>query len=178
MRRHALAGLGQAGLGTVLGFLKCQREAAGWPVSAPAALSPGLIIVNAWYGKFVNDKSRKRERVKVIDVTVPLQCLVKDSKLILTEASKVQHQVTLVTRPQGPAPCDKDSQASAWIAAVQGPQSCQVPANTWPSLPGACVSCLLGSRKRLQAQQSPMAMSGRLQAALRKGLGTSRGLPK
>ncbi|NP_001125345.1 dnaJ homolog subfamily C member 11 [Pongo pygmaeus] len=48
----------------------------------------GLIIVNAWYGKFVNDKSRKSEKVKVIDVTVPLQCLVKDSKLILTEASK------------------------------------------------------------------------------------------
>lgn len=48
----------------------------------------GLIIVNAWYGKFVNDKSRKNERVKVIDVTVPLQCLVKESKLILTEASK------------------------------------------------------------------------------------------
>ncbi|XP_004678543.1 PREDICTED: dnaJ homolog subfamily C member 11 [Condylura cristata] len=48
----------------------------------------GLIIVNAWYGKFVNDRSRKSEKVKVIDVTVPLQCLVKDSKLILTEASK------------------------------------------------------------------------------------------
>nr|XP_025712269.1 dnaJ homolog subfamily C member 11 isoform X3 [Callorhinus ursinus] len=50
----------------------------------------GLIIVNAWYGKFVNDKSKKSEKVKVIDVTVPLQCLVKDSKLILTEASKVR----------------------------------------------------------------------------------------
>ncbi|XP_045402205.1 dnaJ homolog subfamily C member 11 [Lemur catta] len=48
----------------------------------------GLIIVNAWYGKFVNDKSKKNEKAKVIDVTVPLQCLVKDSKLILTEASK------------------------------------------------------------------------------------------
>ncbi|XP_056651871.1 dnaJ homolog subfamily C member 11 isoform X2 [Monodelphis domestica] len=48
----------------------------------------GLIILNAWYGKFVNDKSRKNEKAKVIDVTVPLQCLVKDSKLILTEASK------------------------------------------------------------------------------------------
>ncbi|KAB0343020.1 hypothetical protein FD754_019946 [Muntiacus muntjak] len=48
----------------------------------------GLIIVNAWYGKFVNDKSKKSEKVKVIDVTVPLQCLVKDSKLILTETSK------------------------------------------------------------------------------------------
>ncbi|XP_032157958.1 dnaJ homolog subfamily C member 11 isoform X2 [Mustela erminea] len=48
----------------------------------------GLIIVNAWYGKFVHDKSRKGEKVKVTDVTVPLQCLVKDSKLILTEASK------------------------------------------------------------------------------------------
>lgn len=59
-------------------------------MSALAALSAGLIIVNAWYGKFVNDKSRRNEKVKVIDVTVPLQCLVKDSKLILTEASKVQ----------------------------------------------------------------------------------------
>lgn len=48
----------------------------------------GLIIINAWYGKFVNDKSKKSEKVKVIDVTVPLQCLMKDSKLILTEASK------------------------------------------------------------------------------------------
>lgn len=49
----------------------------------------GLIILNAWYGKFVTDNSRKHERAKVIDVTVPLQCLVKDSKLILTEATKV-----------------------------------------------------------------------------------------
>ncbi|XP_028855094.1 dnaJ homolog subfamily C member 11-like [Denticeps clupeoides] len=48
----------------------------------------GLIILNAWYGKFVMDSSRKNERAKVIDVTVPLQCLVKDSKLILTEAAK------------------------------------------------------------------------------------------
>uniref|UniRef100_A0A8C2KU84 DnaJ (Hsp40) homolog, subfamily C, member 11b n=2 Tax=Cyprinus carpio TaxID=7962 RepID=A0A8C2KU84_CYPCA len=48
----------------------------------------GLIILNAWYGKFVSDNNQKRESAKVIDVTVPLQCLVKDSKLILTEASK------------------------------------------------------------------------------------------
>nr|XP_040059982.1 dnaJ homolog subfamily C member 11-like isoform X1 [Gasterosteus aculeatus aculeatus] len=48
----------------------------------------GLIILNAWYGKFVSDTSLKQEKAKVIDVTVPLQCLVKDSKLILTEASK------------------------------------------------------------------------------------------
>uniref|UniRef100_A0A6Q2YHU9 J domain-containing protein n=1 Tax=Esox lucius TaxID=8010 RepID=A0A6Q2YHU9_ESOLU len=48
----------------------------------------GLIILNAWYGKFVTDSSRRNERAKVIDVTVPLQCLVKDSKLILTEATK------------------------------------------------------------------------------------------
>uniref|UniRef100_A0A7N6FFU9 DnaJ homolog subfamily C member 11 n=1 Tax=Anabas testudineus TaxID=64144 RepID=A0A7N6FFU9_ANATE len=47
-----------------------------------------LIILNAWYGKFVSDTSQKQEKAKVIDVTVPLQCLVKDSKLILTEASK------------------------------------------------------------------------------------------
>ncbi|XP_012678046.1 dnaJ homolog subfamily C member 11 [Clupea harengus] len=48
----------------------------------------GLIILNAWYGKFVTDNSRKNERAKVIDVTVPLQCLVKDSKLFLAESSK------------------------------------------------------------------------------------------
>ncbi|XP_061584619.1 dnaJ homolog subfamily C member 11-like [Cololabis saira] len=48
----------------------------------------GLLILNAWYGKFVSDTSQKKEKAKVIDVTVPLQCLVKDSKLILTEASK------------------------------------------------------------------------------------------
>uniref|UniRef100_A0A3B3ZDU6 Uncharacterized protein n=1 Tax=Periophthalmus magnuspinnatus TaxID=409849 RepID=A0A3B3ZDU6_9GOBI len=48
----------------------------------------GLIILNAWYGKFVTDNSKKHERAKVVDVTVPLQCLVKDSKLILTETAK------------------------------------------------------------------------------------------
>uniref|UniRef100_A0A1A8KAU7 DnaJ homolog subfamily C member 11 n=1 Tax=Nothobranchius kuhntae TaxID=321403 RepID=A0A1A8KAU7_NOTKU len=48
----------------------------------------GLIVLNAWYGKFVSDTSQKQDKAKVIDVTVPLQCLVKDSKLILTEASK------------------------------------------------------------------------------------------
>ncbi|XP_072334174.1 dnaJ homolog subfamily C member 11 isoform X1 [Scyliorhinus torazame] len=49
----------------------------------------GLIITNAWYGKFVTDSSGRNERAKVIDVTVPLQCLVKESKLILTEACKI-----------------------------------------------------------------------------------------
>ncbi|XP_076862258.1 dnaJ homolog subfamily C member 11 [Brachyhypopomus gauderio] len=48
----------------------------------------GLIILNAWYGKFVTDSEQKQKCVQVIDVTVPLQCLVKNSKLILTEASK------------------------------------------------------------------------------------------
>nr|XP_020502526.1 dnaJ homolog subfamily C member 11-like [Labrus bergylta] len=48
----------------------------------------GLIILNAWYGKFVSDTSQRQEKAKVIDVTVPLQCIVKDSKLILTESSK------------------------------------------------------------------------------------------
>lgn len=65
------------------------RLSAGPSPTHCLTLSSGLIIVNAWYGKFVNDKSRKSEKAKVIDVTVPLQCLVKDSKLILTEASKV-----------------------------------------------------------------------------------------
>lgn len=41
----------------------------------------------------MTDNSRKHERAKVIDVTVPLQCLVKDSKLILTEATKVNRVI-------------------------------------------------------------------------------------
>lgn len=56
----------------------------------PFIFCSGLIILNAWYGKFVMNPSQKPEQAKVIDVTVPLQCLVKDSKLILTEASKVR----------------------------------------------------------------------------------------
>uniref|UniRef100_A0A3Q1JSK8 DnaJ homolog subfamily C member 11 n=1 Tax=Anabas testudineus TaxID=64144 RepID=A0A3Q1JSK8_ANATE len=71
--------------------LEKQRESSASNIAkkkqeAEAAVS--LIILNAWYGKFVTDNSRKHERAKVIDVTVPLQCLVKDSKLILTEATK------------------------------------------------------------------------------------------
>lgn len=61
-----------------------------FPLFKRCCFKPGLIILNAWYGKFVTDNSRRHERAKVIDVTVPLQCLVKDSKLILTEATKVR----------------------------------------------------------------------------------------
>lgn len=130
--------LGWAGPGPAVEFSNHQRDMARWPVSAPAPLSLGLIIVNAWYGKFVNDKSRKNEKVKVIDVTVPLQCLVKDSKLILTEASKVQHQVTSAT-------CSQASRTSS-------------------SLPGVCTSSVCW------AQKSSAAVSGGLQARLRKRL--------
>lgn len=54
----------------------------------------GLIITKALYGRFVypqQDRSTEESghRDEVIDVTIPLQCLVKDSKLILHKASKV-----------------------------------------------------------------------------------------
>ncbi|RMX54314.1 hypothetical protein pdam_00021784 [Pocillopora damicornis] len=53
----------------------------------------GLIIVNAWYGHLVSmDESTQggnRGPSKVIDVTVPVQCQVKDSRLFLTESSKL-----------------------------------------------------------------------------------------
>uniref|UniRef100_A0A7N8X4B4 DnaJ homolog subfamily C member 11 n=1 Tax=Mastacembelus armatus TaxID=205130 RepID=A0A7N8X4B4_9TELE len=71
--------------------LEKQRESSASNIAKKkqeAEASVSLIILNAWYGKFVTDNSRKHERAKVIDVTVPLQCLVKDSKLILTEATK------------------------------------------------------------------------------------------
>uniref|UniRef100_A0A3P9AHJ6 DnaJ homolog subfamily C member 11 n=1 Tax=Esox lucius TaxID=8010 RepID=A0A3P9AHJ6_ESOLU len=44
----------------------------------------GLIILNAWYGKFVTDSSRRNERAKVIDnnfVIVPFSCLSLNSGL-------------------------------------------------------------------------------------------------
>lgn len=56
----------------------------------------GLIITKASYGRFVypqHNRSSSDEhlhRDEVIDVTIPLQCLVKDSKLVLHNASKVQ----------------------------------------------------------------------------------------
>ncbi|XP_017794016.1 PREDICTED: dnaJ homolog subfamily C member 11 [Habropoda laboriosa] len=55
----------------------------------------GLIITKALYGRFVypqedlyNSEQQSIRRDEVIDVTIPLQCLVKDSKLILYDASK------------------------------------------------------------------------------------------
>uniref|UniRef100_A0A674NDI5 DnaJ homolog subfamily C member 11 n=1 Tax=Takifugu rubripes TaxID=31033 RepID=A0A674NDI5_TAKRU len=73
--------------------LELQRKSSATDIAkkkqeAESAVSTGLIILNAWYGKFVSETSHKQEKAKVIDVTVPLQCLVKDSKLILTESSK------------------------------------------------------------------------------------------
>uniref|UniRef100_A0A8C6MCN6 DnaJ homolog subfamily C member 11 n=1 Tax=Nothobranchius furzeri TaxID=105023 RepID=A0A8C6MCN6_NOTFU len=73
--------------------LELQRKSSATDIAqkkqeAESAVSTGLIVLNAWYGKFVSDTSQKQDKAKVIDVTVPLQCLVKDSKLILTEASK------------------------------------------------------------------------------------------
>ena len=42
----------------------------------------GLVIIQAWYGVFGSSN-------KLIDVTVPVQCLVSNSKLILPEHTKV-----------------------------------------------------------------------------------------
>ncbi|XP_075212774.1 dnaJ homolog subfamily C member 11 [Lycorma delicatula] len=54
----------------------------------------GLIIVKAFYGRLIaNNEMGEPNSVpqdETIDVRVPLQCLVKDSKLILHEASKSQ----------------------------------------------------------------------------------------
>lgn len=56
----------------------------------------GLVIVKALYGRLVSLNTNREElstdsqnKDEIIDVTIPLQCLVKDSKLILHEASKV-----------------------------------------------------------------------------------------
>ena len=49
----------------------------------------GLLIVEAWYGKLFDHQSDQQQvEPKVIDVRVPLQCLVIDSMLILHDTSK------------------------------------------------------------------------------------------
>lgn len=51
----------------------------------------GLIITAAKYGRFVSSDpvAGSSSNDEIIDVTIPLQCLVKDSKLILHDNSKV-----------------------------------------------------------------------------------------
>ena len=49
----------------------------------------GLIIVEAWYGKLFDlQGDNQPHQPKVVDVGVPLQCMVVDSKLILHEKTK------------------------------------------------------------------------------------------
>lgn len=49
----------------------------------------GLLIVEAWYGKLFDHHTEDiLSEPKVIDVRIPLQCMVADSKLILRETSK------------------------------------------------------------------------------------------
>lgn len=49
----------------------------------------GLVIIKAIYGKILKDSGDTETSNDVIDVTVPVQCLVKDSKLVIHENSKV-----------------------------------------------------------------------------------------
>ncbi|XP_037088730.1 dnaJ homolog subfamily C member 11-like [Pollicipes pollicipes] len=54
-------------------------------------LRRGLIITAAWYGRLVQPSSGDQPEPSpddLVDVTIPLQCLVKDSKLILQESPK------------------------------------------------------------------------------------------
>ena len=58
----------------------------------------GLIITKALYGRFVYPQDRVLGedpsiglRDEVIDVTIPLQCLVNDSRLVLHNATKVKY---------------------------------------------------------------------------------------
>lgn len=48
----------------------------------------GLVIVRAWFGKLLS--SSRDDINKIIDVTIPLQCQVKDSHLIIPEGDKVR----------------------------------------------------------------------------------------
>ncbi|XP_003702480.1 dnaJ homolog subfamily C member 11 isoform X1 [Megachile rotundata] len=63
-------------------------------IRAQEEAKKGLIITKALYGRFVypqEDQYNSEQPIRrdeVIDVTIPVQCLVKDSKLILYDASK------------------------------------------------------------------------------------------
>ncbi|CAH1955822.1 unnamed protein product [Acanthoscelides obtectus] len=51
----------------------------------------GLVIINAIYGKIIKDASQQGDMEisnDVVDVTIPVQCLVKDSKLVIHERTK------------------------------------------------------------------------------------------
>ena len=48
----------------------------------------GLLIHEAWYGKLFDTQDGLDSSPRIIDVHIPLQCLVVDSKLILHETSK------------------------------------------------------------------------------------------
>lgn len=49
----------------------------------------GLIVIEAWYGKLFDLQADDRPyQPKIVDVGVPLQCMVQDSKLILHESTK------------------------------------------------------------------------------------------
>ena len=56
----------------------------------------GLIITKSIYGRWL-DLSQRDLGDAITEVTIPLQCLVKDSKLILHEASKVYYPAWVVT---------------------------------------------------------------------------------
>lgn len=51
----------------------------------------GLVIIKAIYGKILKDSGDTETSNDIIDVTVPVQCLVKDSKLVIHENSKVSN---------------------------------------------------------------------------------------
>lgn len=54
----------------------------------------GLVILFAWYGQLVSEdadaleEEENKDAETMMDATIPLQCLVKDSKLILQDSSK------------------------------------------------------------------------------------------
>lgn len=50
-----------------------------------------MLYCRGWYGQLVAEgKDEEALSPEVVDVTIQLQCLVKDSKLILQDSSKVR----------------------------------------------------------------------------------------
>lgn len=49
----------------------------------------GLVIMSATYGALLQGNSSQSSDPEILDVTVPIQCLVRDSRLDLHDSTKV-----------------------------------------------------------------------------------------
>ena len=78
---------------------------------------------------FISSQETQRRPSKVVDVTVPVQCQVKDSRLFLTESSKVQESRQFKTNSfltHVAVFCSKEANSSVHFASLKGMKKIKV----------------------------------------------------